>query len=141
MWIAWLVAAIALVGAEMVSLDLFLAMLGIGALAGMLVALFGGPFLLQVLAAAVVALLMILFVRPLAVRHLRPPATATGVDALVGKEALVLDHVDQLRGRVKIGGEVWSARSEGAGAYQPGAWVTVQRIDGATAVVTDGDKA
>ena len=91
----------------------------------------------QVIVAAVVALLMILLVRPVALRHLRGnKETLTGTAALVGQEALVLEQVDTMRGRVKIGGEVWSARSEDVAGIQPGAMVTVLRIDGATAVVS-----
>jgi membrane protein implicated in regulation of membrane protease activity len=40
-------------------------------------------------------------------------------------------------GLVKIGGDVWSARSTD-GVLEPGSTVIVTRIDGATAVVASG---
>ena len=78
-----------------------------------------------------------LAVGSVALRHLRQPsAIRTGTDALLGKPGLVLDRVDQYDGRVKIGGEVWSARSfDPTAVLEPGTPVEVIRIDGAHAVV------
>ena len=60
----------------------------------------------------------------------------TGTAALVGTKALVLQRVDGLGGRVKIGGEEWSARPFLEGdAIQAGEQVEVAQIDGATALV------
>jgi membrane protein implicated in regulation of membrane protease activity len=48
----------------------------------------------------------------------------------------VLERVDDLGGRVKIGGEVWTARAFFEGqVYEPGARVEVAKIEGATALV------
>jgi membrane protein implicated in regulation of membrane protease activity len=58
------------------------------------------------------------------------------VAALVGKQALVLEQVDGRGGRVKIGGEVWSARSyDGESVLEAGRTVAVLEIEGATALV------
>jgi membrane protein implicated in regulation of membrane protease activity len=77
------------------------------------------------------------FLRPIARRHIRTPAlTRTGTDALVGTKALVLQRVDQNGGRVRIGGEEWSARTFFEGqTLEPGARVEVAKIEGATALV------
>src|SRR5204862_87053 len=70
----------------------------------------GLPFQLAAFAVAAGAGLGV--VRPLAVRHVRqPPLLRTGTSALVGKSATVTEEVTALGGRVRIGGEVWSARS------------------------------
>jgi membrane protein implicated in regulation of membrane protease activity len=56
--------------------------------------------------------------------------------ALVGTKALVLQKVDGFGGRLKIGGEEWSARPFLASeAIQAGEQVEVAQIDGATALV------
>jgi membrane protein implicated in regulation of membrane protease activity len=48
--------------------------------------------------------------------------------------------VDGHGGRVKIGGELWSARSsDGNEVIEPGARVTVMDISGATALVVAQD--
>jgi membrane protein implicated in regulation of membrane protease activity len=75
--------------------------------------------------------------RPVARRHLRMPAQIrTGTDALVGARATVLQRVDSDGGRVKIGGEEWSARAYMEGqVIDPGTHVEVAKIEGATALV------
>ena len=60
----------------------------------------------------------------------------TGIEALEGKSALVLDRVARDAGQVKLDGQVWTARPFNDGdVYEPGESVTVMHIDGATAVV------
>ena len=51
---------------------------------------------------------------------------------------LVMERVDARTGRVKVRGEIWSARTSRPGtAYQAGTDVVVTAIDGATAVVDE----
>jgi membrane protein implicated in regulation of membrane protease activity len=55
---------------------------------------------------------------------------------LLGSTAIVVARVDEHGGRVKIGGDLWSARaSDGHQAIEPGARVIVVSISGATATV------
>ena len=136
-WLVWLLLAGVFVGVEIATLSLVALMLAAGALAGAVAAAFGAPVVVEALSASVVALLMLVVVRPVALGHLRQPvAQRTGVAALVGHEAVVLERVDGQHGLVRIGGEVWSARSyDRTVALEPGATVDVIAIDGATAVV------
>jgi membrane protein implicated in regulation of membrane protease activity len=85
------------------------------------------------------ALLALAFLRPVARRHVRLPALArTGVDALVGRRAVVTRQVDVHGGRVRIGGEEWSARAYLDGqVYPEGATVDVIQIEGVTALVAE----
>jgi membrane protein implicated in regulation of membrane protease activity len=77
--------------------------------------------------------------RPIARRHIKMPAgIRTGTAALVGSRALVLERVDADSGKVKIGGEVWSARTyDEDDVIEPGARAQVMKIDGATALVAE----
>ena len=60
----------------------------------------------------------------------------TGAAALVGAPAVVVERVDVHGGRVKIGGEIWSARAlDGDQVLEPGMNVQVAEIQGATALV------
>jgi membrane protein implicated in regulation of membrane protease activity len=90
---------------------------------------------LVVFAAGAVGSLAVL--RPIARSHLRMPAALrTGTAALVGARAVVLEQVDAAGGRVRIGGEVWSARAFDEGqVIEPGTSVQVAEIEGATALV------
>lgn len=136
-WAAWLVAALALGAIEMATLDLIFLMLGAGAMAGAITAAAGAPVLAQVVVAAVVAVAMLAVVRPIALRHLRTPQQLrTGVDALIGRQAVTLERVDAHDGRIKLAGEVWSARSfDATQVIEPGRTVDVLRIEGAIAIV------
>lgn len=136
-WYWWLLAALLLALVEVSTLDLVFGMLAVGSIAGGVTALMTGSLLVQSLVAAVVSILLLLIVRPIALRHLRQSGqTRTGTAALLGASGLVLDRVDQYDGRVKIGGEVWSAKTfDPAAVLEPGTPVEVVRIDGAHAVV------
>ncbi|MCW1248774.1 NfeD family protein [Acaricomes phytoseiuli] len=137
-WLLWLAAFLILAAVETLTLDLYFIMLAVAAFAAMLAAIMGAVFWLQVLVFAVVALCLILFLRPLAMRYLRkgPPEQRSNIDLLIGQSATVLETVTGLRGQVRIGGDIWSARGQQREALSPGSEVRVIAIDGATAVVT-----
>ena len=136
-WVVWIVAALVLGGAEIASIDIVYAMLAVGALGGALSSVVTDSVLVQAVVAVLTAVAMLAVVRPVALRHLRVPhALRTGVDALVGRRALVTEQVDGRDGRIKLAGEIWSARPYDDGAVLPvGATVDVVRIEGATAIV------
>jgi membrane protein implicated in regulation of membrane protease activity len=136
-WYWWVVAALVLGLVEVVTVDLIFIMLAAGALSGAVTALVTDSLVVQALVAAAVSLLLLAVVRPVALRHLRQPIESrTGTAALVGRTALVLERVDAHDGRVKIGGEVWSARSyDPSYVLEPGTSAEVMLIDGAHAVV------
>jgi len=138
-WLVWLIAGGVLAIAEAVSLDLVLIMLAVGALATAGAAALGAGAALQVGVFTVVSLGLIAVVRPLAKRRLQVPLTnaqRTGIEGLKGRNAVVVRTVDQHGGRVKLGGEEWSAQSYDPLQVLPvGSTVQVMEIRGATAVV------
>lgn len=134
----WVGLALALGVIEMLTLDLMFLMLGGGALAGAIAGGLGAPVWAQVVVAVIVAGLLLFLVRPLAKKRLEAstPDAKTNVAAQVGRTATVVSDVTERAGRVKLHGEVWTARSAEPGVLMPiGATVEVIRIDGATAVV------
>ncbi|MBT1001762.1 NfeD family protein [Paenarthrobacter sp. DKR-5] len=135
-WALWLAVFLVLAVVEMLTLDLFFIMMSGGALAALVAYFLGTPLWLQIVVFCVVALLMILFVRPLGLRHLRkgPPEQRTNVDRLLGQPAVVLEDVSEAGGLVKIGGDTWTARSRGE-IFPAGTRVAVSEISGATAIV------
>ena len=140
-WALWVGLAVVLGVVEIATLDLMFLMLAAGALAGGVTALAGGPLVLQVVIAMVVAIGMLAAVRPVALRHLRTPlAIRTGTAALVGAPAVALERVDAHSGQVKLRGEVWSARTfDPSTVIEAGRSVEVVQIDGATAVVYEAE--
>ncbi|HZU46736.1 MAG TPA: NfeD family protein [Mycobacterium sp.] len=134
----WLIFALGLAGAEALTGDMSLLMLGGGALAAAATSwLLNWPIWADGAVFLVVSVLLLVLVRPALRRRLTPAkGIPTGVKALEGKNALVVDRVARDEGQVKLDGQMWTARPfDDADVYEPGELVTVMRIDGATAVV------
>ena len=137
-WLWWLIGAAALGIALVITAMPELGMLAVGAVAAAVVSgIFGGGAVAKVAVFAVVSTALIAVIRPIARRHRsQRPELATGVDALKGKQAVVLERVDGSGGRIKLAGEVWSARALDTGrSYEVGQEVDVVDIEGATAIV------
>jgi membrane protein implicated in regulation of membrane protease activity len=136
--ILWAVAAVLLAIGELVTPGLFfLGPVAVAAVAAAVAAGLGGGVILQFLVFIAGSLASLAVLRPVARRHLHMPALArTGTAALVGTKALVLQRVDANGGRVRIGGEEWSARAFfDEQVLEPGKRVEVAKIEGATALV------
>jgi membrane protein implicated in regulation of membrane protease activity len=139
-WVLWLIAAGLFAVGEMVSLDLVLLMFAGGALGGMTVALLGGATALQLIAFIVVSGLLLVLVRPVAKRQLsdRTPLQLDGVDTLIGRTAKVTREIDSSGGRIRMGADEWSARTQHSGeSFEVGRTVRILQVDGATAIVGD----
>ena len=137
-WVIWAIAAVLLALGELVTPGLFfLGPVALATIPALIVALLGGAAWLQVVVFILGSLATLAVVRPIARSHLRMPAlTRTGTAALVGARAVVLERVDAFGGRVRIGGEEWSACAYMEDqVLEPGARVEVAQIEGATALV------
>src|SRR3984957_11448878 len=136
-WIVWLIVAAVLGVAELVTMTFALGLIAIGACVAAAVAALslGLPF--RVLAFVTPSVPGPGGVLPAPRRHLKqPPLLKTGPAALVGRSARVLEEVSEHSGRVRIGGEEWSARSYDETLVIPvGHTVDVMQIEGATALV------
>lgn len=136
----WLIAAVVLIAAETLSGDFVLVMLGAGALGAAGASALGLPLGWDAVVFGGLALGLIFLARPALKRRLRVDRELkTNVDALIGKKAVVESLVDVQGGRVRIDGDVWSARAlDESQVMQTGQTVTVVEISGATAVVWAG---
>ena len=139
-WIVWLIVAAVLGVAELVTMTFALGLIAVGACVAAAIAALslGLPF--QVLAFVIASVAGLGVVLPVARRHLKqPPLLRTGPAALVGQPARVLEEVTVHSGRVRIGGEEWSARSyddtDETLVIPVGRTVDVMQIKGATALV------
>ncbi|MGH9018316.1 MAG: NfeD family protein [Acidimicrobiales bacterium] len=137
----WLLIAVVFLVIEVTNLAFFALFAAAGCAAGAIVAAAGGPSLLQVVVFAVVSLGGVLLLRrPLlhAVGHHRPGALKSGVAALVGQPATVVDRVDRadVAGKVHARGEDWPAITYDDLPCEPGQVVEVIDIDKTRLVVT-----
>jgi membrane protein implicated in regulation of membrane protease activity len=135
---AWLSLAVLLGMAELVSLDLVLIMLAVGALAGMVTALLGAGVAAQVLVAGGASVAMLALVRPSLVARLHTgPDLRLGPNKLVGRRAVVTERITgDAVGQIRLGGDTWTAAPYDEHlTIEPGATVEVFEIRGATAYV------
>jgi membrane protein implicated in regulation of membrane protease activity len=138
MWVIWVIAAVGLIVLEIFTLTAAVGILGGAALITALSAALGLPVPLQLVVFSGAAVAGVGLLGPVARRHLAGPRSGTsfGMDALVGKPGYVIQEVTGRDGRVRIGGEEWTARAMDDSVVIPtGTTVDVLQIDGATAVV------
>jgi membrane protein implicated in regulation of membrane protease activity len=137
-WLLWLIAAGLFAAGEMASLDLVLLMFAGGALGGMSVALIGLGVPFQLVAFLIVSAALLVVVRPIAKRHLvdRTPEQIDGVAVHVGRTAVVSQRVDNDSGRIRLGGDEWSARTQlDDEVFEVGDEVRIVQIEGPIAYV------
>jgi membrane protein implicated in regulation of membrane protease activity len=137
-WLIWAIAAVLLSVGEIFTPGMFfLGPVALAALVAAVVALLDVGVVGQLLAFVIGSVATVAFLRPIAKRHLHMPAALrTGTAALEGTKAVVLQRVDVNGGRVRIGGEEWSARAYMEDqVLEPGTRVEVVKIEGATALV------
>lgn len=134
----WFVLAIILLGVELITADLLFGSLALAALAAGLSGLATDSLIVQGIVFGVTSLLSLMFLRPAFVRrlHARSANSATNIDALIGADAIALAEVSSAAGEVKIGGEIWTARSRGQ-IIPAGVIVRVAAIEGAIAIVEE----
>jgi membrane protein implicated in regulation of membrane protease activity len=138
MWVIWLIAAVGLIVLEIFTLTAAVGILGGAALITALGAAAGLPVSMQLIVFSGAAVAGVGLLGPVARRHLMGPRGGApfGVEALVGKPGYVVQEVTGRDGRIRIGGEEWTARAMDDSVVIPaGATVGVLHIDGATAVV------
>jgi membrane protein implicated in regulation of membrane protease activity len=146
-WIFWLALILFFVIVEVITVDFTFLMLAVGSLGGLVAGLFGAPWWLQAIIAAILALVLLFFVRPALKRALGRGGdrTPTNVAALLGLAGTVTTDFVDGQGHVKLAnGETWTARLSGltdAGtSAEFGDRVVVTAIEGATAVVVPAER-
>lgn len=138
LWALWLTVAVLLGVAEIVSLDLVLIMVAVGALAGAGVAVVApGMWWLQILVAGGVSIAMLALARPTLMERIhRMPGYRSSTDKMVGNTGLAVTEITADGGEVKVEGQTWTARSFPPDTViEKGTEIEVYEIDGAIAVV------
>jgi membrane protein implicated in regulation of membrane protease activity len=139
-WLVWAIVAAALAIGEIFTPGLFfLGPVALAALAAAVAAALGAGAAVALIVFIAGAVASLALLRPIARHHIRVPALSrTGTDALIGRKAVVVRRVDAVGGRVRIGGEEWTARAYlDDQAIAEGTQVDVVKIEGATALVME----
>lgn len=135
--ILWILLTVGFLILEFATVALISIWFVVGSLVALIAGVLGAAFWLQLLLFALVALALLLLLRPFLQRFVTPHKVPTNIDAMVGQEAVVTEAISKLdgTGSVKINGLVWSARSESGEPIPAGAIVTVQAVEGVKLIV------
>ena len=128
--IVWLLLLITFLIVEAATVSLVSTWFAGGALAALLVSILNGPVWLQVVVFLVVSAALLCLLHPIVKKHLKPKLVATNSDSLVGKICEVVEPVDTMSGRVKVGDVIWSARTESTETIPAGEKVRILKIQG-----------
>ena len=133
----WVFAAAAFTLAEVLTVALVSVWFVGGAISAFLAAMLGAPLWLQIAVFVVVSGGLLAALRPIAKKWAGKRAR-TNADRILGEKAVVTEEIDNLRstGFVRVGGAVWSARSENGDVISKDTIVTVRRIEGVKVFVT-----
>lgn len=146
-WVVWVGLILVFAVIEMLTLDLVFVMFALGSVGGLVLSLFGAPVWAQVVVAALLAVALLLLVRPRVLRLLHRGAdpTKSNVDAIIGISARAVGDFREGRGLAKLAnGETWTARVPHPGETDgplDGEPLVVESIDGATAVVARAEES
>ena len=139
-WLAilWLVLLVVFILIEASTVSMASIWFAAGALAALIASLFSAPLWLQVALFAVVSVVMLLALRPLARKYFTPRLSKTNIDAVIGSEGLVTERIDNVNasGRVKLAHMEWSARSSSGEILEEGTRIRVDRVEGVKVFVT-----
>jgi membrane protein implicated in regulation of membrane protease activity len=136
--ISWLIAIIIFALAEAATASLVSIWFIGGAFVSLILSLFNVNYVIQITAFVVVSLLLLIITRPLAKKYLNNKIIKTNSEALIGKQAIVTDTIDNLlgTGRVKVEGKDWSARATDGELIKAGETVIIQEINGVKLIVS-----
>lgn len=135
--IIWLIVLVVCLAIEISTLGLTSIWFAGGALLALVISMIGGPLWLQVLVFLVTSIVLLIFTRPIAMKYFNKNRTKTNVDSKIGKQAIVTETIDNLKGegRIVTDGMEWTARSLDSAVIEEGAVVTIEKIEGVKAIV------
>lgn len=139
----WLIALVVFLVIEAATLGLATIWFAGGALVALIAAMCGAGLGIQVASFLVVSLVLLIFTRPFAVRFLSKDTLKTNVDRVIGMEGVVTEEISNLAGtgKVSLGGNIWTARTENEGGTIPvDAVVAVLRVEGVKLIVKVQEK-
>ena len=136
-YIGWLIVFVVFAALELISLGMTCIWFAIGALAACVTSLFTGNWIIQAIVFIVVTVIVLLVLRPIAVKYINNKAERTNVESMEGKNGKVISEIDNInaKGMVLIDGMEWTARSVNEDIIPEHTLVEVVAIEGVKAIV------
>ena len=137
MSVIWLIVLAVMIVIELATMGLTSIWFAGGALVAAILAALKLPVYVQIIAFIVVSGLLLYFTRPIAMKYFNKSRTKTNVEAMIGKQAIVISEINNIEGtgQVRIGGMEWSARSIELPVIKVGEVVVVEAVEGVKLMV------
>ena len=138
MWQFWIIIAGLFFVIEMATVGFLVFWFGVGALITMIVSLFTSDIAIQTGVFVFSSTILLFFTRPFVNKFSKKDDDVqTNAYSIIGKKAIVIKDIIPMegKGQIRIGNEVWSAKSIDDRKIEKGLEVEVTEIDGVKAVV------
>jgi membrane protein implicated in regulation of membrane protease activity len=135
----WLAAIIVFIVLEAVTYQIVSIWFAIGAVGGLIAAVLGAPFNVQMIVFIAVSIVMLICLRPISRKLVKSKAEKTNVDGLIGKEVLITKEVNNIHssGEGKVGGSVWTVRSSDDSVIKENEVAVIEKIEGVKLIVKE----
>lgn len=141
MWQYWLIASGVFFIGEIITVGFLLFWFGVAALIAMVVSFFTSNVITQMAVFIISSVILIFATKPFVKKFVNQKTVVTNALSIVGKKGIVIQDVDDMKGQVKIGGEIWSAQCEtnddkiNSTTIPVGSEVEVTKIEGVKVIV------
>ncbi len=134
--IIWAVLIVFFTLVEAFTLGLTSIWFAVGSLAALIASELGFNIVVQIVSFIIVAIVLLIYTRPLARKIFKVGQNKTNIDALIGKTAYVIKIIQPMEiGQVKLNGQIWSAKGEEEETYAVGDIVEVLAIEGVKLII------
>ena len=134
--IIWAVLIVFFTLVEAFTLGLTSIWFAVGALVALIASAFGFNFVVQFISFIVVAVILLIYTRPVARKVFKVGQNKTNVDALIGKKGYVIKSIlPKEVGQVKLNGQIWTAKGEEHETYNVDEEVEVLAIEGVKLII------
>ena len=137
MEILWLAGIVAFIILEAVTYQLISIWFVIGAIGGLIAAMCGVDFYVQMAVFLAISILLLILQRPVSMKLIKKQDFKSNADSLIGKSILVTQEVNNIKGtgQGKVNGMVWTVRSETDETIAAGELAEIKRIEGVKLIV------
>ncbi len=133
----WILIAVVFAVIEAFTMGLTTIWFTVGGVCACVIALLGGPLLLQIAVFLIVSIILLYFTRPLAEKRLRIGHEKNNIDQMINKTCLVTETIKPFHpGQVRLNGLVWTAvTNENQYTLEKGELARIVKIAGVKLIV------
>lgn len=135
--IIWLIIVAVMLIIEIFTMGLTTIWFSLGAVVAAIASGLEAPIWLQIVLFSVVSVLVMILVRPFAVKVINKERIKTNIEEIVGEKAVVIEEIDneKEKGMVRFRGVEWMARSVDGSILAVDEIVTIDTVSGVKLIV------